>query len=65
MGALQTAIKQIGSKVARAGIENLYGLAAQKGGPVGSGDTQKKLDVVAVSEWHTGVVLMQTPGLGL
>jgi fructose-1,6-bisphosphatase len=41
------AVKQIAGKVSRAGLEGLFGIAEQQGG--GSGDTQKKLDVVAVS----------------
>jgi fructose-1,6-bisphosphatase len=45
--SLSLAVKQIASKVARAGLEGLFGVAEQQGG--GSGDTQKKLDVVAVS----------------
>lgn len=44
--SISLAVKQISSKVARAGLEGLYGTAEQQGG--GSGDTQKKLDVVAV-----------------
>jgi fructose-1,6-bisphosphatase len=45
--SLSVAVKQIAAKVARAGLEGLYGVAEQQGG--GSGDTKKKLDVVAVS----------------
>ena len=45
--SLAVAVKQIAGKVSRAGLEGLYGIAEQQGG--GSGDTQKKLDVVAVS----------------
>lgn len=41
-------MRQISAKVARAGLEGLYGVAEQQGG--GSGDTQKKLDVVAVGD---------------
>lgn len=40
------AVKQVAGKVARAGLEGLFGVAEQQGG--GSGDTQKKLDVLAV-----------------
>ena len=47
VSALQTSIKMISAKVARAGLEGLFGMAQQQGG--GSGDKQKKLDVVAVS----------------
>jgi hypothetical protein len=43
--ALQTATKMIAGKVARAGIEDLYGSAGEQNS---SGDKQKKLDVVAV-----------------
>jgi hypothetical protein len=46
LGSISLAVKQIAAKVARAGLEGLYGVAAQQRG--GSGDTQKKLDVVAV-----------------
>ena len=53
MSALQTAVKLISSKVARAGLEGLFGVALQQGG--GSGDKQKKLDVVAVGWGSTGL----------
>lgn len=43
--SLSLGVRQIAAKVARAGLEGLYGVAEQQGG--GSGDTQKKLDVVA------------------
>jgi hypothetical protein len=43
--ALQTATKMIAGKVARAGIENLYGSSGEQNS---SGDKQKKLDVVSV-----------------
>lgn len=43
---LSLAVKHIAAKVSRAGLEGLYGTAEQQGG--GSGDVQKKLDVVAV-----------------
>lgn len=42
--AIQTACKYISSKVRKAGIANLYGIA---GGVNMSGDTQKKLDVLS------------------
>lgn len=45
MGAVATGVKAIASRVARAGLEGLYGATA---GSNASGDTQKKLDVVAV-----------------
>lgn len=45
--SLSLAVRQIAAKVARAGLEGLYGVAEKQGG--GSGDTQKKLDVIAVS----------------
>lgn len=45
LGAVGTAVKAIASRVARAGIEGLYGAAGTTGG---GGDAQKKLDVVAV-----------------
>lgn len=48
MSAIAVAAKQIASKVSRAGLEGLYGTADQQQG-AGSGDVQKKLDVVAVS----------------
>jgi fructose-1,6-bisphosphatase len=54
MSALQTAVKMIASKVARAGLEGLFGYAQHQGG--GSGDKQKKLDVVAVS--HTACLTL-------
>jgi fructose-1,6-bisphosphatase len=52
--SLSLAVKQISAKVARAGLEGLYGVAEQQGG--GSGDTQKKLDVVAVSTVHVAAM---------
>lgn len=45
--SLSLAVRQIAAKVARAGLEGLYGVAEQQGD--GSGDTQKKLDIIAVS----------------
>jgi len=45
VSALQNSIKMISAKVARAGLEGLFGMAQQQGG--GGGDKQKKLDVVA------------------
>jgi hypothetical protein len=45
LGAVSTSIKAIATRVARAGLEGLYGVARTTGG---SGDAQKKLDVVAV-----------------
>lgn len=45
--SLALATKQIAAKIARAGLEGLYGVAEQQGR--GSGDVQKTLDVVAVS----------------
>lgn len=51
MACLETAIAEISSKVARASIEGLLGLdEAAQGAAKGSGDEQKKLDVVAVSD---------------
>jgi fructose-1,6-bisphosphatase len=47
MAAVQSGIKLIAGKVARAGLEGLMGVAANQTG-AGSGDVQKKLDVVAV-----------------
>lgn len=47
LSSVAVAVKQIAGKVSRAGLEGLFGVAEQQGG--GSGDTQKKLDVVAVS----------------
>ncbi|KIY93033.1 fructose-1,6-bisphosphatase I [Monoraphidium neglectum] len=44
LGAVSTSIKAIATRVARAGLEGLYGVAGTTGG---SGDAQKKLDVVA------------------
>ncbi|WIA42003.1 hypothetical protein OEZ86_009300 [Tetradesmus obliquus] len=45
LSSVAVAVKQIAGKVSRAGLEGLFGVAEQQGG--GSGDTQKKLDVVA------------------
>ena len=47
LGAVATACKAIAGRIARAGLEGLYG-AADAGGANASGDAQKKLDVVAV-----------------
>jgi fructose-1,6-bisphosphatase len=47
LSTIAVAVKQIAGKVSRAGLEGLFGVAEQQGG--GSGDTQKKLDVIAVS----------------
>lgn len=44
--SLQTATKLLAAKIARAGIDNLLG-ATESGSTGGSGDKQKKLDVVA------------------
>jgi fructose-1,6-bisphosphatase len=46
LSSIAVATKQIAGKVSRAGLEGLFGVAEQQG--AGSGDTQKKLDVVAV-----------------
>jgi hypothetical protein len=60
--SLSLAVRQIAAKVARAGLEGLYGVAEQQGG--GSGDTQKKLDVVAVSiSARAGSVSLTLPDL--
>jgi fructose-1,6-bisphosphatase len=44
---VSVAVKQIASQVARAGLDGLLGITEAQGANA-SGDTQKKLDVVAV-----------------
>ena len=47
---LQAAVKAIAARVARAGIDDLFGAASAGGPAVGAGrDDPKKLDLVAVS----------------
>jgi fructose-1,6-bisphosphatase len=53
LSTVAVAVKQIAGKVSRAGLEGLFGEAEQQGG--GSRDTQKKLDVVAVSRQCKGL----------
>ena len=60
---MSTAVKAIASRVARAGIEGLYGSLGTTGG---SGDSQKKLDVVAVRVHALACLLLRTDaGAGL
>eukprot|EP00959_Pyramimonas_sp_CCMP1952_P169485 3540488-Pyramimonas_sp.AAC.1 len=48
MGQISLACKVISSKIARAGIEDLYGYSEAAGGSINaSGEAQKKLDVVS------------------
>lgn len=56
---IAVAVKQIAGKVSRAGLEGLFGVAEQQGG--GSGDTQKKLDVVAVRPGTAAFNVAQLP----